>query len=263
MTSVVFYSLTGATMLSPGKDKTRVCGYTRFEYIHWACWRTLIKTEYLCSFITPQAFWQSSAPGTVSTLVTSVVLYSLVRATLMSPGKDETCVCGVNIHALNLFIERSGEHWGEQNIFYSFTTTQEFWQSSAPGTLSSLVTSINLYSLIWATLMSLVRDETRFCGYIPSEFDHWALWRTLMRTEYFLFIHHTTSTLAKLSTWYYEHSGGISCSLFFSVIHTDESWEGRRNMCLYIYLQNRKNYTTYIKCNVSLSALSVIIVSQT
>ena len=39
-------------------------------------------------------FWQSSAPGALSTLATSVVLYSLTRATLMSPGKDETRVCG-------------------------------------------------------------------------------------------------------------------------------------------------------------------------
>ena len=30
----------------------------------------------------------------MSTLVTSVVLYSLTRATLMSPGKDEAPVCG-------------------------------------------------------------------------------------------------------------------------------------------------------------------------
>ena len=39
-------------------------------------------------------FWQSSASGALSTLVTSVVLYSLTRATLMSPGKGETRVCG-------------------------------------------------------------------------------------------------------------------------------------------------------------------------
>ena len=38
----------------------------------------------------PQTFWQSSAPGALSTLVTSVVLYSLTRARLMSPGQDET-----------------------------------------------------------------------------------------------------------------------------------------------------------------------------
>ena len=36
----------------------------------------------------------SSARGALSTLVTSVVLYSLTRATLTSPGKDETRVCG-------------------------------------------------------------------------------------------------------------------------------------------------------------------------
>ena len=42
----------------------------------------------------PQAFWLSSAPGVLSTLVISVVLYSLTRATLMSPGQEETRVCG-------------------------------------------------------------------------------------------------------------------------------------------------------------------------
>ena len=31
------------------------------------------------------------------------------------------------IYALNLFIEHSGEHWWEQNIFCSFTTPQAFW----------------------------------------------------------------------------------------------------------------------------------------
>ena len=48
---------------------------------------------FFCSFTTPQAFWQSSAPGALSTLVTSVVFYSLTRATRMSPWKDETRVC--------------------------------------------------------------------------------------------------------------------------------------------------------------------------
>ena len=75
--------------------------------------------------------------------------------------------------------------------------------------------------------MSPGKDETRVCGYIRSEFIHWALWRTLMRTEYFLFVHHTTSILAKLSTWCFEHSGGISCSLLVNLNHTDESWKGR------------------------------------
>ena len=52
-----------------------------------------MRTKY--SFIrSPQAFWLSSAPGVLSTLMTSVVLYALTRATLMSPGKYETRVCG-------------------------------------------------------------------------------------------------------------------------------------------------------------------------
>ena len=74
--------------------------------------------------------------------------------------------------------------------------------------------------------MSPGKDETRVCGYIRSEFIHWALWRTLMRTEYFLFVHHTTSILAKLSTWCFEHSGNVNCSLLVNPSHTGESWEG-------------------------------------
>ena len=41
-----------------------------------------------------------------------------------------------------------------------------------------------------------------------------ALWRRLMRAEYFLVVHHTISILGKLSTWCFEHSGDISCSLY-------------------------------------------------
>ena len=41
----------------------------------------------------PQAFWLSPARGILSTLVTSVVLFSLTPATLTSPGQDETSVC--------------------------------------------------------------------------------------------------------------------------------------------------------------------------
>ena len=54
----------------------------------------------------PQAFWLSSTPGVLSTLVTLAVLYSITRATLMSPGQDETCVCGYV--RSELFIEHSG-----------------------------------------------------------------------------------------------------------------------------------------------------------
>ena len=120
----------------------------------------------------------------------------------------------------------------EKRIFFcSFNTPQAFWQSSALGAFSTLVTSVVLYSLTRATLMSRRKDETRVYGYMRSEFIHWALWRTLMRTEYFLFVHHTTSILAKLSTWCFEHSGDISCSLLVDPSHTDESWE-ERNTCL-------------------------------
>ena len=38
--------------------------------------------------------------------------------------------------------------------------------------------------------------------------------------------------LAKLSTWCFEHSGDISCSLLINPSHTDESWEGR-NTCMW------------------------------
>ena len=48
-----------------------------------------------------------------------------------------------------------------------------------------------------------------------------------MRREHFLFVHHTTSILAKLSTWRFEHSGDTNCSLLVNPSHTDESWEGR------------------------------------
>ena len=118
----------------------------------------------------------------------------------------------------------SGEHWWEENMFCSTTTHQAFWKSSAPGSLSTLVTSAVLNSLTRATLTSLANDETRVYGYIRSEFIHWALWRTLMRTEYLLFGHHTTSILAKVSTWCFEHSGDICFSLLVSPSHTDESY---------------------------------------
>ena len=49
------------------------------------------KNYFVCS---PQTFWLSSAPGALSTLVTSVDLFSLTQGTLMSPGQDETRVCG-------------------------------------------------------------------------------------------------------------------------------------------------------------------------
>ena len=44
--------------------------------------------------------------------------------------------------------------------------------SSALRALSTLLTSVGLYSVTRATLMSHRQNETRVCGYISSEFIH-------------------------------------------------------------------------------------------
>ena len=157
VTYVVLYSLTRTTLMSPGKNEIRACRYA-LNFFNEHC-----REHYFSSCTTPQALRQSSPPDALRTLVTSVVLYSLTRATVMSPGKDETRFCGYTL--LNLFIEHSGEHWWEENIFCSFTPPQAFWQSSAPGALSTLVTLAVLYSLTQATLMRPGKVETRVCGY--------------------------------------------------------------------------------------------------
>ena len=46
-----------------------------------------------------------------------------------------------------------------------------------------------------------------------------------------------THILVKLSTWCFQRSGDISCSLLVNLSYTDESWEGR-NTCLF---QKTKN----------------------
>ena len=61
--------------------------YLRSAFINWALWRTLMRTGYFL-FV----HHTTSILAKLSTLVTSVVLYSLTWATLMSPGKDETRV---------------------------------------------------------------------------------------------------------------------------------------------------------------------------
>ena len=60
----------------------------------------------------------------------------------------------------------------------------------------------------------------------------------------FLFVHHTTSILAKLNTWCFaqhQHFGDIICSPLVNPSHTDESWEGR-NTCLWIYILKVATY---------------------
>ena len=61
-----------------------------------------------------------------------------------------------------------------------------------------------------------------------------------MRTEYVLFVYHASSTLAKLSTWYFENSCDITCSILVNASYTDECWEGR-SMWLPIYTLNLFN----------------------
>ena len=52
-----------------------------------------------------------------------------------------------------------------------------------------------------------------------------------------LFCLFTTSILAKLNTWCFEHSGDISCFLLVNLSHTDESWAGRiTRLWIYIYI---------------------------
>ena len=63
--------------------------------------------------------------------------------------------------------------------------------------------------------------------FIVHSGEHW--W------EQNIFCLFTTSISAKLSTWCFEHSGDIICSLLVDPSHTDESWEGR-NTCLWIYI---------------------------
>ena len=172
--------------MSPGQDETRVCGYVRSEYIHWALWRTLIRTKYFFA-LSPQAFWLSSEPGVLSTLVTSVVFYLLTRAPLMRPGQDEMRVCE---YVRSEFIHSALWRTLIRTKYFFVCPPQAFWLSSEPSVLSTLVTSVVLYLLTRATFMSPGQDETRVCRYVSSEFIHWALWRTLMRTKYFLLVHH-------------------------------------------------------------------------
>ena len=87
-------------------------------------------------------------------------------------------------------------------------------------------------------MMSPGKDKTRVCGYIRSEFIHWTLWRTLMRAKYFLFVHHTASISAKLSTWcFVEHPGDIRSVVLYSLTQATlmSSEKDETRVCGYIY----------------------------
>ena len=84
--------------------------FTEHSGEHW--WEQNI----FCSFTAPQAFWQSSALGALSTLGKSVVLYSLTAGTLMSSGKDETRVCG---YTLWIYSMSTLENTDQKRIFFA------------------------------------------------------------------------------------------------------------------------------------------------
>ena len=69
---------------------------------------------------------------------------------------------------------------------------------------------------------------------IHAEFICWALWRTLMRTN-FMFVH-SPEEIWQSSAPYLEHSGDIGYSLLVEPRHTDESWEGHIYIYIYIYI---------------------------
>ena len=52
------------------------------------------------------------------------------------------------------------------------------------------------------------------------------------------FVYHITSSLAKLSTWCFEHSGDISCSLIVNPSHTDWVLERTKHVFVDIYSLN-------------------------
>ena len=67
--------------------------YNMHIYTHTYIYKYTLTYIYIYIYII-YIYMQSSALGALSSLVISVVLYLLTRATLMSPRKDETRVCG-------------------------------------------------------------------------------------------------------------------------------------------------------------------------
>ena len=96
VTSFVLYSLIRTALMGLGMDKTRIYGYARSKFFLSALWRTLTRRNFM--FVhSPQTIWQGTAPC-LEHSGTSVVLCSLTRAPLMSPGKGKIRVCGYIIY---------------------------------------------------------------------------------------------------------------------------------------------------------------------
>ena len=132
------------------------------QSIHWALWTTLMKREYFSFFYHTTSIlaklstccFEHSGDMRVSLLVN-------MRHSEYSWEGRNTCLW---IYALNLLKEHSGEHWW---VGLS-TAPQAFWQTSTPGALNTLVTSVVRYKLVPATLISPGKEETRACWYTLS-----------------------------------------------------------------------------------------------
>ena len=77
-----------------------------------------------------------------------------------------------------------------------------------------------------------------------------------IRTEYFLFVHHATSILAKFINWCFEHFGDISCSLLVNPSHW---WVlGRtKHVSAYIYIHIHTYIYIYIYICIYLSFIII------
>ena len=135
-------------------------------------------TSHLVKFST----WRFDHSGDIS--------YSL----LVNPNHPDQSWEGQNtclwIYALDFFIEHPGEHWWEHNIFCSITIPQTVCQSLAPGALSTLVTSVVLYTLNEATPMSPGKDKTRVCAHTLWILSLTALQNTDENRIYFVHSQH-------------------------------------------------------------------------
>ena len=83
----------------------------------------------------------------------TLVTVHATQATLMSPGQAKHVY--VDMYALNLFIEHSGERWWEQNIFCLFTKSilakLSTWCSEHSGDIScSLLINLSHTDESWA-----------------------------------------------------------------------------------------------------------------
>ena len=70
-----------------------------------------------------------------------------------------------------------------------------------------------------------------------------------MRTEYFLFVHHTTSILVKLSTWCFEHSGALVVLYSLTRATLMSPGKDETRVCGYMYIyKHQKMLNNQLHC---------------